>query len=80
MHIYRLCRAIALAAKDITLIDKCTILEAVIDAKKYIAGSTSGPESGSLDGFLALTDGIINVIKIADPTISPKVKKVSLQD
>ena len=80
MHIYRLCRAIALAAKDIMLIDKCTILEAVIDAKKYITGSTSGSESGSLEGFLALTDGIINVIKIADPTISPEVKKVSLQD
>ena len=80
MLIYRLCRAIALAANDIKLTDKqCSILEAVIDAMKYITGSTSGSESGSLEGFLALTDSIINAIKIADPKIL-KVKEVSLHD
>lgn len=72
--INRLCRAIALAAKDIKVTSKCSIKKAVLDARKYTTESTSG--SGSLEGFLKLTDGIIYAIKIAPK--SPKVEKVSI--
>ena len=90
MTYYRLCRAIALAAKAVKLTydhqtpteSTCTVLEAVSDALKYV--SDNAQSSGSLDGFLQLTDSIIYAIKIADPqdlqfrtdiTDKPKVLK-----
>ena len=82
----RLCRAIALAAKDIKL--SCTIIEdgtprqkdynilsAVVDAQKYIKDHSSG----SLDGFLALTDSIIYAIKIANPEDSSTESQTGLK-
>ena len=66
-----MCRAIALAAKAIKLTCKdgeshkhYSILDAVSNAQKYI----DGVSSGSLDGFIALTDSIIYAINVADPT------------
>jgi hypothetical protein len=66
-----LCRAIALAANVVKLTvelegeepQQKTILNAVIDAQKYI----KDPSTGSLEGFLALTDSIIYAIKVANP-------------
>ena len=40
-----------------------TILAAVLDAQKYLKDSSTG----SLDGFLAMTDSIIYAIKVANP-------------
>ena len=69
-HACRLCRAIALAANvvKVTVIKgkkpkQKSILDAVSDAQKYI----KNPSTGSLDGFLALTDSIIYAIKLANP-------------
>lgn len=69
----RLCRAIALAAKAVklsfTVTDRETqqqenrsssLLSVVVDAQK-------DPTTGSIDGFLALTDSIIYAIKVANP-------------
>ena len=77
MHVFRLCRAIALAAEDIKLTSKqWSVKDAVLRAQKCTeVGAES--DSESLEGFLALTDGIIYAIKIADPKI-PKVKQVSI--
>ena len=84
----RLCRAIALAANvvKLTVIEgekpkqKC-ILDAVLDAQKYI----KNPSTGSLNGFLALTDSIVYAIKAANPEglsdddpQNLKLKKVSV--
>ena len=65
---HRLCRAIALAANVVELTygstgSPCTILQAVSRALEYI--SDEAPSTGSLDGFLELTDSIIYAIKIA---------------
>ena len=80
MHIFRLCRAIALAAEDIKLTSKqWSVKDAVLKAQKCTeVGAESDPESltDSLEGFLALTDGIIYAIKIADPTSSENIEKV----
>lgn len=76
IYLHRLCRAIALAAEDIKLTSKCSIKDAVLEAREYTTESTS--RSGSLDSFLELTDGIIYAIKIAPKT--PKVIKVSIHD
>jgi hypothetical protein len=84
-----LCRAIALAANSVNL--SCTvtvikdgkpvpeqksytILTAVTDAQKYI----KDPSTGSLDGFLALTDSIIYAIKVANPEGDENLKTVSI--
>lgn len=75
MAYYRLCRAIALAAKAVKLTydhqtttkSTCTVLKAVSDALKYVSDKAHDQSSGSLDGFLQLTDSIIYAIKIADP-------------
>ena len=76
MHIFRLCRAIALAAEDIKLTSKqWSVKDAVLRAQKCTkVGAES--DSESLEGFLALTDGIIYAIKIADPNCSENIEKV----
>ena len=54
-----------------------TILSAVVKAQQYIKNISSG----SLDGFLALTDSIVYAIKVANPEVSTdseKLKAVSL--
>jgi hypothetical protein len=81
MFTVRLCRAIALAAEDVKLSNtskRWSVVNAVLKAQKCAdSESEVGAESDSelLEGFLALTDGIIYAIKIADPDI-PNVKKV----
>lgn len=78
MIFFRLCRAIALAAKDVTLTvnDKpYSIKDAVTEAQNYVE---SDSKYGSLDGFLALTDGIVYAIKIAPKSSSKNIIEVSV--